>query len=242
MTPVITGNIFCSFYHYLVWLANMGLIEHSIFDRLTKAKWNLYARKHATNKFIFLSVFLSVWSFVYVQPHSFVDQLDYIDIVYGLSVLVAMTAYAWRIFSNVKLLKMKFRYLNFLRKLFNDTYQREQSTLHFKGRELEHFLRKKYGEKTLTFIDDIKSSPAVLIDFLVDNLLLAFIICKAIIFARGASRVEEAKMNPKNTVMDPSVDLFKNATDLFGAIVMIIMWLSCFLKLQITKKVGNAEM
>ncbi|XP_063688766.1 uncharacterized protein LOC134821884 isoform X5 [Bolinopsis microptera] len=231
-------NMFCSFYHYLVWLANMGLIEHSIFDRLTKAKWQLYAKKHATHKFIFLGVFLSVWSFVYVQPHSFIDELKTVDVVYALSIIIAMSAYVWRFISNVRLLKEKFKYLNFLKKLFDDTYQREVNSLHFKGKDLENFLKKRYGDRQLTFLDDVKSSPAVLIDFLVDNLLLFFIIGKVIIFVRGAKRVKEPRMNSANDELDASVQLFINATDLFGAIVMILMWLSCFLKLQITKKVG----
>ena len=31
---------------------------------------------------------------------------------------------------------------------------------------LESFLKKKYGSKNITFMDDMKNSPAVIIDFL----------------------------------------------------------------------------
>ena len=215
----------------------MGLIEHPIFERLTNAKWNMYAKRQATKRFIFLGIFLSVWSFVYVQPHSFIDDLKPEDVVYALSALLAIGAYFWRFINNVKLLKLRYRYTRFLNRLFNDTYERELASLHFKGRDLEEFLKKRYGQKKVTFIDDIKSSPAVLTDFLVDNLLFMFLICKVIIFIRGTTTTEEPRMNVRNEIPDSSIKFFINVADLFGAIVMILMWLSCFIKLQITKKV-----
>ena len=105
---------------------------------------------------------------------------------------------------------------------------------------MEIFLRRKYGATPITMWDDVKSSPAVLLDFVVDNLLLIYLILNFI-----CSFVGNMKSDPNNFI---SIDEEKRPrvgehgfvtwVDIYGAIAIVLVWITGFFKLQITKNVG----
>ena len=231
-----TGDTNSSFYHYLVWLGNMGLVEHPIFERLTNAKWEIYGKKRANINFGFLSIFLSIWTVLYILPHGDVNEIKKTDAFTFVIAVLSFSVYVMRCINNLKLLRKRYTYTTYLSNLFESTYKREKKHLHFKGRRLETFLKKKYGSKNITFFDDVKSSPAVLLDFLVDNLLLIFLILRLITFTVGRDRSDPSSFGRMQPQEKPTRLI--DRVDLYGAVVMLLMWLTCFFKLQITKSVG----
>ena len=91
------SNCNCSVYHYLVWLGNMGLVEHPIFERVTNAKWAIYGSKQAKWSFVFLGLFLTAWSVLYLQPYSNMHLVRGVDGLYITSGVVATAFYLVRL-------------------------------------------------------------------------------------------------------------------------------------------------
>ena len=233
-----------SFYHYLVWLANMGLIEHPMFDRLTAAKWEMYGKARASYKLSFVGLYLFIWSLLYVMRYrDFMRTgftFKFADAFYLIVLLVSMGAYVWRSRQNLKLLRQRYGYTAFLNDLFEATYQQELKNLHFKGKRMDLFLTRKYGGKQITIFDDVKSSPAVLLDFVVDNLLMIYLILNFSCSIFGNLDKDPNKLGQMDEAERPlrGPTGYVTCVDIYGAISIMALWITCFFKLQITKKVG----
>ena len=132
-----SGETNTSFYHYLVWLANMGLIEHAMFERLTAAKWDLYGESRAKIKLLVIGVYLTIWSLEFVLPHSNYTEpgftFKFMDGLFLLMHLTALVSYVLRFKQNLRLLRQRYGYTAFLNQLFNAQYHEEMENLHFKG-------------------------------------------------------------------------------------------------------------
>lgn len=239
-----TSDTNTSFYHYLVWLANMGLIEHPMFERLTAAKWEIFGRKRANIKLSFIGLYLFIWSLLYVMGYRDFLREGYrftsSDTFYLIVLFTSLGAFIWRSKQNFKLLRQRYAYTASLSNLFNDTYKDELKHLHFKGKKMTHFLHRKYGKKAITFFDDVKSSPAVLLDFVVDQTLLIYLILNLICSLVGNLQADPHQLGTLNPDLRPLTgnNGFVTWVDIYGAISLMALWITCFFKLQITKKVG----
>ena len=233
-----------SFYHYLVWLANMGLIEHPMFERLTAAKWEMYGKARANIKLSFVGLYLFVWSLLYVMRYrDFMRKgftFTFADAFYLMVLFASMGAYVWRSRQNLKLLRQRYGYTAFLNDLFDATYQQELSNLHFKGKRMDLFLTRKYGQKQITIFDDVKSSPAVLLDFVVDNLLMIYLVLNLSCSIFGNLDKDPNQLGQINESERPLKGPagYVTCVDIYGAVSIMALWITCFFKLQITKKVG----
>ena len=233
-----------SFYHYLVWLANMGLIEHPMFERLTAAKWEMYGKARANIKLSLVGLYLFIWSLLYVMKYRDFLKSDFKftfgDGLYLLILIASTGAYVWRSRQNISLLRQRYGYTAFLNGLFETTYQQELSNLHFKGKRMDLFLTRKYGRKQITMFDDVKSSPAVLLDFMVDNLLMIYLILNISCSIFGNLHTDPNMLGQMNEAERPwkGPTSYVTWVDIYGAISIMALWITCFFKLQITKKVG----
>ena len=165
------------------------------------------------------------------------------------------------------------------------------------GKNVELSLKRKYGTNNITFLDDVKSSPALVMDFVVDNMLVLYLIlnfscgftgniadptfhnevsiiftanilfCTANMFVfllyEACSTAQTHRMLP-NIILGTPFDIciprikahyflsptiqplpqtqttvgFVSWVDIYGAITIMGLWVTCFAKLQITEKIG----
>ena len=178
-----------SFFHYVVWLGNMGIVEHSIMERLVQAKWNGFAKHRFNMEFLLLMCLLTFWTVLFLQPHANVHIMDYsTDTFYIIVGAVATGLHCLRFLRNIRMLRQRARYMDFLNKLFSDTFKHETGQLHFKEyEEYKPILDNKFGKKRATFWEDLGNSPDVLLDFIVDILLTTLLFIKLAVFAMDFS-------------------------------------------------------
>ena len=186
-----------SFFHYVVWLGNMGIVEHSIIARLVQAKWSGFAGHRFNMEFLLVMCLLISWTVLFLQPHANIYTLDFTtDTFYILVGAVATCLHCLRMLQNVRMLRQRAIYMDYLNKLFSDTYKHETRQLHFKQYdEYKPILDNKFGKKRATFWEDLSNSPDVLLDFIVDILLTTLLILKLAIFA-----IDFSKYMPLDTI------------------------------------------
>ena len=181
---------YTSFFHYVVWIGNMGIVEHSIIDRLVQAKWSGFARHRFNMEFLLVMCLLTFWTVLFLQPHANVYIVDYTtDTFYIIVGTVATCLHGLRMLQNVRMLRQRAKYMDYLNKLFSETYKHEVRQLHFKEyEEYKPILDNKFGKKRATFWEDLSNSPDVLLDFIVDILLTTLLIIKLAVFAIDFSK------------------------------------------------------
>ena len=219
------SDIKTSLFQFLVWQGNLGVIEHPVFKHLTEAKWELYGLKPTKNTFVFLGFYSILWIGLYMLDQESVNseadetgaEEKYVHIGHLCIYFLSIVGYLIRLKINCRILHRRHKYLMYIKILKKDMHDSEAAFIHEKGKHLIDETSKEDDKAKMTFINDIKRAPSVIIDLIVDHvLLLYFVINISSLFNSDVLRFEK----------------------IVGAIAIICLWTNNFLKLQITKKIG----
>ena len=174
-----------SFFHYVIWINNLGILDHPTLQRLVETKWAIFADRKSVFEFLALFVFLTIWTVLYLQPYTNYYIFEFKeDLIYILVGTLAALLHVIRTLQNFRMLSQRSNYMEFLNKLTRDTYHRESDLLHFKEHaDYSEVLEHKFGGKSLTVLQDLKASPLVLLDFIVDVMLVTLLAIKLAVFS-----------------------------------------------------------
>ena len=219
-----------SFFHYVIWSTNLGIIFHDTFEQLIEAKWDIFADSKSNMEFLFQGVFLLFWTGLFLQPYSNVHTIGYIDILYIFVGIGSVITYILRIYFNFQMLQQRLQYITFINAFFKSTYHRELDNLHYKQWEDQQEFISKHGRKVETFRSDLKNSPALLLDFVVDILLFSMLIIKLTVFCYDFGIETQSLEEYKETMFHKTEYM-----DLYLSLVVCLMWTAGFTRLAITE-------
>ena len=158
-------------------------------------------------------IWLVVYMFGNLQTDSVTDSHYSHSAVYFVAVLMLL----YRLKMNSSALFRRYRYCVFVLRLVTVTDLYEQNVVHPKGQFLIDRNRAKSAQDPISFANDLKRAPTLIIDFLIDFCLLLYLPLKITSF------------------FYPSLSKIENVC---GACVVMALWVNGFYKLQITKRVG----
>ena len=227
------SDVKTSIYHFLVWKSNMGLMDHPIFKHLTEAKWELYGEQPTKKSFWFLGVYSLWWTGLYMLQESYIYthepgeddetreeeslELKYVHMIHLVVYIGAFIGYLHRLKTNCMRMYQRYKYFLFIKDLISSINDNESAYIHPKGKHLIDDTSNQAQDKKMTFFNDIRRAPSLVIDMVVDNMLAMYFFIKIW------------------SMLNQNV---KNIESIIGAIVIIFLWTNTFLKLQITKKIG----
>ena len=192
-------------------------LTKSNLPQLTDCKWKMYGAGPAKKNFIYLALYQSIWLVAYMLGVLKTNNLSPAhyshSVVYLLGVLMSLH----RVRNNSAALFRRYRYCVFVRKLGMVTDLYEQNVVHPKGQHLIDKNRAKSDLEPVTFMNDVKKAPSLIIDSLIDFCLLLYLPLKITSF------------------FFPSLSKIENVC---GASVIMALWVNGFYKLKITKRVG----